>query len=259
MSHNIIDLDTHFVVNADDRSITNETGERFVVMQYDHNSERVTFEIPRQIENHDMSLCDLAVVLFTNTGKGTSVSTRSVGSGVYQIKDLVIDEEDDNKLRCSWLISREATQYTGKLKFQLEFICHEDEENGIPEYNWHSDQCDMVDVRPSLNSANDIVEVYPDIMTQFNARVDALEKHGVPQDRLDAAIDEYFLENPIEKLTPEELRTAITNYFIDNPMEEGLSMNEVNNAIRLAINTTYKDTIINYVVESLPNGDEVSY
>lgn len=263
MSHSIIDPDIHFIVNADDRSITNESGERVTIMQYDHNSERVTFELPRHIEDHDMSLCDLVVVLFANTSRGTSISSRNTSAGVYQVTDLAIKDGDEKTLTCSWLIAREATQYKGTLKFQLEFVCHENEETGTPEYNWHTDQCDMIDIHPSLDSAHNIGEAYPDIIVQMDARLSVLEDNGVPQDRVANAVLEYLTENPIEKLTNEELQAAITQYFVENPIKEGVTEQEmndaINNAINTAINFTYKDTIINYVIDALPNGDEVSY
>lgn len=220
MSHNIIDPDLHFIIDADNRSITNETGQKLTIMQYDHNSERATFELPRYIEDHDMYECDLVMVLFTNTSKGTSASARSTNSSVYQVTDLAIMQDHTDTLTCSWLIAREATQYVGTLKFQLQFVCHENEEKQIPEYYWHTDQCNIIEVKPSLNSGNEVAEAYPDVITDMDARVSVLEKNGVPEDRLDAAIDEYLTKHPIEKVTEEELRTAITAYFVDNPVVE---------------------------------------
>lgn len=220
MSHTIIDPDLHFIVNADDRSITNESGGILTIMQYDHNSERATFEFPRYIEGHDMFACNFVLVLFDNTSKGTSASNRSISSGVYKVTDLAIKKDHPDTLTCSWLIAREATQYVGTLTFQLQIVCYENEEAGIPEYYWHTDKCTMINVKPSLNSGNEIVEAYPDAFTQFDKRVSDLEANGVPQDRLAAAIDEYFAENPVEKLTEEELRVAIDAYFVDHPTDE---------------------------------------
>lgn len=220
MSHSIIDPDLHFIIDADNRSITNETGERLTIMQYDHNSERATFELPRYIEEHDMFQCDLVMVLFANTSKGTSASNRSTSSGVYQVTDLEIKQDYPDTLTCSWLIAREATQYVGTLKFQIQFVCHENEETKVPEYYWHTDQCDMIDVKPSLSSGNDVGEAYPDILTSMDARVAILEKNGVPDDRLGEAVNEYLTKHPIEKLTAEELRAAIDAYFVDNPVDE---------------------------------------
>lgn len=220
MSHNIIDPDLHFIVNADDRSITNKSGEILTIMQYDHNSERATFEIPRYIEEHDMLLCDLVMVLFTNTSRGTSAANRSTSSGDYKVKDLAVKQDYPDTLTCSWLIAREATQYVGTLKFQLQFVCHENEEKQIPEYYWHTDQCNMIEVKPSLNSGNEVAEAYPDVITDMDGRISKLEKNGVPDNRLDAAIDEYLAKHPIEKVTEAELRTAIEAYFVDNPVAE---------------------------------------
>lgn len=258
MSHIIVDPDSRFIINADDRSITNASGERLTIMQYDHNSERVTFELPRYIEGHDMSLCDLVMVLFDNTSKGTSVSTRNVTSGVYKITDLAVDKNDPEKLTFTWLIGSESTQYNGTLKFQLEFSCYENEKTGVPSYNWHTDQCQMIDILPTLNSADNMVTYYPNVITDMDSRLTALETNGVPENRLATAINEYFTANPVEKLTAEELQLAITQYFYDNPVDT-ISMTDVDTAINNAILKTYKNQIIDYVIAALPNGDEVSY
>ena len=220
MNHNIIDPDLHFIIDADNRSITNETGSKLTIMQYDHNSERATFELPRYIEDHDMFQCDLVMVLFTNTSKGTSSSNRSTSSGVYQVADLEIKQDEPETLTCSWLISREATQYVGTLKFQMQFVCHENKETGVPEYYWHTDQCDMIEIKPSLSSGNDVAEAYPDILVSMDARVAILEKNGVPDTRLGEAVNEYLTKHPIEKLTAEELLAAIDAYFVENPVDE---------------------------------------
>lgn len=49
--HSIYDTDPHFVIDAVTRAITTQS-KKLKLMQYDHNSERLTFEMPRHIDGH---------------------------------------------------------------------------------------------------------------------------------------------------------------------------------------------------------------
>ena len=66
--HSIYDCDTHFVIDPVTREIKNES-EKTVIVQNDHNSERFSFELPKTIEGHDMSLCNVVQVHYLNTDK----------------------------------------------------------------------------------------------------------------------------------------------------------------------------------------------
>lgn len=57
---------THiFLIDPVTRAITTSS-EKLHVMQFDHNSERLTFEMPRYIEGHDMSVCNQVEAHFLN-------------------------------------------------------------------------------------------------------------------------------------------------------------------------------------------------
>lgn len=233
LDHVIVDRDPHFIVDPDTRTITNNgTTSKLTIMQYDHNSEEVTFEIPRYIENHDMLKCDMILVLFQNTSKGTSASNRNSNSGVFQITNIGRPVDNmDGAIVCTWPISREATQYPGTLKFQLEFICHEDPIKGIEEYNWHTDQCDLITILPTLDSASNPNGVDPDIVTKFDARVTQLEEYGVPQDRVADAVAAYLAANPGSVMSDEDITAAIEAYLEKHPVEGGMTEDQLNAAI----------------------------
>jgi len=57
-------------------------------MQFDKNSERLSFELPRYIDSHDMSTCDKAEVHFVNSN-GTETNT-----GTYTATDLAVVEAE---------------------------------------------------------------------------------------------------------------------------------------------------------------------
>ena len=129
--HVVTDSDAIFSIDSRTRVIKNESGKECVV-QYDHNSERFTFVLPRIIEGHDMSLCNYAEVNYVNTTDGTKVSHY----GSYIIDDLQIYTEDEDKVTCTWLISSDATQQIGTLDFSLRFICADTD--FVAGYKWNT-------------------------------------------------------------------------------------------------------------------------
>ena len=69
MSHNsiIIDTDSRFSIDAVTREIKNlSTTVKNKVIQYDHNSERIGFSMPRYIEGHDMTKCNRVEIHYKN-------------------------------------------------------------------------------------------------------------------------------------------------------------------------------------------------
>lgn len=131
-SHVLYDADPHFKINVTSRNITNESGKTTLV-QYDHNSERFTFESPRYIDGHDLSLCNSVEIHYLNV----EANTKKVKSGVYTVDDLQVKDGDENTIVFSWVITRNATQLIGQLNFIVRFACIS-ETTGAVEYAWHT-------------------------------------------------------------------------------------------------------------------------
>lgn len=164
-SHNIIDTDTHFSINPVTRAIKNETSRKTTLIQFDHNSERFTFTLPRyEIEGHDMSLCNNVRVHYINVD---SENKRQV-KGVYEVEDLHIDSEDENKVLCSWLISSNATQYAGGLSFLIRYACIEKD---TITYAWNTAVFSEIYVGSGLDSAVGFESQYFDIIQQWKDEV----------------------------------------------------------------------------------------
>ena len=83
--HPVYDTDLHLLIDPITREITNESG-KTVIMQYDHNSERFTFEIPRYVDGHDMSLCNVVEFHYINTDANDKTIQNA---DVYQVDDLM--------------------------------------------------------------------------------------------------------------------------------------------------------------------------
>lgn len=161
--HSVYDSDNHFAIDPLTRVIQN-TGTKVVVSQYDHNSERFTFEIPRYIEEHDMSLCNRVEVHYINI----NASTREQSTGVYKIDDLAISPDSDDVVVFSWLISQNATLYVGPLTFIVRFVCLTGEEI---DYVWNTAIHTAITVSQAIFNSDIIVEQYADVLEQWERRV----------------------------------------------------------------------------------------
>lgn len=169
--HGVIDADKHFVIDAATREITNQS-DKITLMQNDHNSERFTFEIPREIDGHDMSLCNVVRVHYLNI----DTTTKAQNPGFYEVEDLQISPDDETKIIGSWLISANATKNVGNLNFTIRFKCIADD--GVIEYAWSSAIFKGISVGQSYNNAGTVAEEYADIFAQWQARIEALEQGG---------------------------------------------------------------------------------
>ena len=159
-SHQIYDSDKHFVIDPITRNITNNSS-KLTIMQYDHNSERFTFEIPRVIEGHDMSLSNVVRVHFINIG---SIKTNT-NPGVYEVDDVAVLLDDPDTITFSWLISGASTKYNGSLNFAIRFYCLSDESK--IEYSWGTNIYSGINIANSLDNSEVIAEDYLDVLEQW--------------------------------------------------------------------------------------------
>ena len=169
--HSVYDTDKHFSINPITRAIKNEASTKTCVIQYDHNSERFTFEIPRTVEDHDMSLCNVVQVHYININP----QTKERKTGVYEVDDLQISPEGDDVVILSWLISQNATQLVGSLNFLIRFVCTTD---GNLDYAWNTAIYTGISVSSGIYNGDVIVEEYADILAQWEERITALELGG---------------------------------------------------------------------------------
>jgi hypothetical protein len=201
--HIVNDSDKHFSINPLTREITNESG-KVVLIQHDHNSEQFTFSVPKEVDGHDMTLCNRVKIHYLNVeltedltedgkvkkdneGKIIFVPTGTVYKGIYETDDVEVDAEDENKVVCSWLISRNATQYAGELNFSVRYSCVDD--NGEEVYGWSTEDFVGIMVGEGIFNNDVIVEDYPDILEKWR--------------------QELVLANITKQYTPEEARAEL--------------------------------------------------
>lgn len=164
MIHDVIDSDVLFSIDPVTRSISNQGSGKLMLVKRDHNSERFTFEIPRYVEGHDMSLCNIIRIHYINT----DAKTRYTSIDIYEPEDLCVDPEDDNIVTFSWLISRNATTYAGSLAFSIEFQCVID---GEILYSWHTGINSTIYISDGIHNSESLINGYSDILTTWWIRL----------------------------------------------------------------------------------------
>ena len=166
MINKIKDTDTHFIIDGSTRLVKNESETKSMLVQYDHNSERFTFRVPRYCDNHDLSLCkDHSRVHYINIDK----SKRTENHGTDPIYDVQVCPEDDQFVQCSWLITKNATQLAGSLHFVIEFALKDD--NGDVLYSWNTAKYTGITIQDGINFDNRTVEENNDLLTKWEERI----------------------------------------------------------------------------------------
>lgn len=156
-SHNIYDVDKRFVINVTTRSISTPETNIPVLVQYDHNSEHITFEASRFVEGHDLSLCDKVEVHYNNIGGRSRTS-----KGVYEVKDFRVDPRDDSKVVFTWVLSEKATYYEGSLAYIIAFSCTNND--GELFYRWNTNVNEDLKVSSGIYNGEAVEEMYADVL-----------------------------------------------------------------------------------------------
>lgn len=161
-SHNIYDTDKHFLIDPNTRSIASQS-EKLKLMQYDHNSERFTFELPRYIEGHDMTQCNRVEVHYINVSRDRKQERRDV----YEVTDLHSSPDDDQIAIFSWLITAGSTSIAGKLNFRITFKCVGDD--GSIDYEWNTDTYTSISISEGISNTESVAEVVSDVLESWKA------------------------------------------------------------------------------------------
>lgn len=179
-TNRVTDSDTVFIIDPITRKIE-ATSDKLQLMQYDHDSEMYTFQVPRFIEGYDVSLCNKIEILYSNIDRKTKESF----DDIYQITDVSVDEE---LVTFEWLVSGFATRFAGSLNFLIRFAFAE--EDSTYSYLWHTDIFKGITILEGMNNSEAIVKQNPDI-------IDALQKDVVDLQVTDENILEFLVESSI--------------------------------------------------------------
>ena len=202
-THPVVDSDSRFVINSTTREIST-TSDKLELIQGDHQSERITFEIPKIVEGHDMSLSDRIEVHYINIDRRTNATSRDV----YIIDDAAVDGD---KLTFSWLVSGNATKYYGRLNFIILFECLDPDGNYT--YKWNTEICKLLTIGEGISNTSAVIEDHSDILEKFKKEIleEASEKSIQPDwnQNNETALDyvknrPFYTGNPVETVFVEE-------------------------------------------------------
>lgn len=174
-THTVIDDDKHFIINPDTRTITFASETLPKLIQFDHNSERFTFEIPPEIDGHDMTLCNKVQVHFININKD---NPEEFNPSIYEAKDLGLNATGD-KLVFTWLVDQSATLLAGPLNFAILFMCTSEEENEdgetevVLDYRWGTDPYEGVTVSDGMDNNEALSNQYYEVVDQWYATIES--------------------------------------------------------------------------------------
>lgn len=158
----VVDKDSkHFIIDPITRTIKNETT-KLTLIKNDHNSERFTFELPSEIEGHDMTKCNHVEVHFINVNG----QNREKSMGMYPVDDFALMQTDPTKCTFSWLISNAVTTHAGTLNFAVRFACVNPDSAEVL-YSWNTTIHTGIIIADSIYNSNVVVKSYVDILEQW--------------------------------------------------------------------------------------------
>lgn len=182
----IVDSDVHFAIDTTTRMISNinadKVNKKLTIMQYDNKSERYSFDIDRYIDGHDLMLCNRVQVHFVNIGSNRSQYIERS----YPVDDVHVNDKNPNKITFSWLISNEATEYSGILKFAISFECVDGDDIL---YRWSTTTYTGIQIVAGMKASDEILEVYSDELLSWQNK---METEVIPDLVDDRYIDREF-------------------------------------------------------------------
>lgn len=160
-THDVYDTGKYFEINGISRFIQETSATKLVLVQGDHNSEVITFQMPRYIDGHDMLLCNKIRVHYINL----DTKTNDKSADIYEVTDLALCEEcEDETLTFTWKIEAPATKYSGSLAFLIKFECTEGE-NIL--YQWNTAKYVGVNVLAGIDNGEEFVDKYSNVLEEW--------------------------------------------------------------------------------------------
>lgn len=201
--HGSYESTNRFRINPFSRQIINESEMDIVITQYDHNSERFIFELPKVVEEHDMTQCSAIRIHYINAG-----SNNKFNKGIYEVTDLKISEENEDNVTFSWLLSKGSTSLDGVLSFAIQFICTTD---GEVNYSWSTLPFKQIKIPETYDNSEDIIEEdYSDILERWMEEL--LAQFG---SEIDTKLDEKISERTYTRDHIDSILTSSKTEVLD--------------------------------------------
>ena len=175
--HEVKDTELSFLIDPLTRRITPRDKGKTTIVQYDHNSEELTFEIPRYVDAHDMMTCNKIEVHFLNVGEKETNKGVYIVNGVEKITDA---ETGTEKVKLRWCIAQSATMLKGRLDFLIRFMCVA---NNTIDYAWNTAIYTGLTVDKGIDNGEAILTDYVDVLEAWKQEViDKVSERERPTD-----------------------------------------------------------------------------
>lgn len=173
--HNVVDKDTHFVIDPITMAITC-AGKVKPLKRGDHKAERYTFKMPRYIEGHDMSLCNKVEVHYNNKHYDRDTKEITINKSFDKVQEFGVSPDSEDAVTWTWLVQSDATQLDGILSFCMRFACMNGEEI---EYQKFSETYSSIPVGESIWNTETVAKQNADVLEAWRQELlIAIERGG---------------------------------------------------------------------------------
>ena len=165
--HEVIDKDLHFIINPDTMDISC-VGTVKALKRGDHKAERYTFEMPRYIEGHDMSLCNKVEVHYNNVKYDKETRETTTNKSFDDVQGFGISKASEDAVIWTWLVQSDATQLDGTLNFCIRFACMNGDEI---EYQKFSEIFESIPVGATIWNTEEVAKAHADVLEAWRHEI----------------------------------------------------------------------------------------
>lgn len=172
---NSVGIEESHIIIGSDRVITVPSSLQRIGVEHDHDIETVTFECPRYWDEHDLSTMAIYINYVLSSGYADS----------YPVDNVTVQEDI---ILFTWTISRNVTQVKGNIKFLA--CAKKVDGEGNETLHWNSELCEDMYVSKGLETAPQITEDYPDLITELLLRVKSIQDINIQAGEMQDILDE---------------------------------------------------------------------
>jgi hypothetical protein len=167
-THSVVDSDALFTIDPLTMQII-ANGDIKALREGDHAAEIYSFSMPRYIEGHDMSLCNVVEVHYDNINVNSSTRTTTTNSSFDTVNNFGVSDTGEDMVEWTWLVKRDATQLPGSLNFDFRFACVA--EDGTVEYEKFTEIFKSIPVNERIYNKEKIASNNVDVLERYRAEL----------------------------------------------------------------------------------------
>ena len=155
LSQNLVDDDPYFTVDRNKRLVSVPGTQDMIAVNFDENSEVITFKFPRYADGVDLSTKEI----YVNYERSDKTRNKAL---------CTLTDTSDSYVVFTWVVSAYATQVEGTLNFNIEFRS--------VDYRWQTQPTSLLVYR-SLLYTGEAVPDQPELLDQYLDMFAELNSH----------------------------------------------------------------------------------